>query len=117
MFTEYIAYHIQLCGETQLFGSHVDGSQNATFAHPLGGNIFIITKVFDSSLKMVKIRVTGETSFKRLEAYHYKDPPTNCRNESTFTKDCYTIGHSGLRTIGNSKYDVKLVAVIKVSGI
>ena len=60
-------------------------------------------------LKMIKIFVTGETSYDWIEAkYSNLDwIDSNCRLQSTFTEDCY----QGPRKTNQDYYHVGLVAV------
>merc|ERR1719270_1012359 len=63
-----INYDIELGGKTKLVGNFIDGTRNATVAFPMGDNIFIVACVDGYHLKMVKIRVTGETTFDWMES-------------------------------------------------
>ena len=91
-----------------LKGSWVDGAPNIVY--PLAeNNVFIlgVTSIEEQMLKMVKIRVTGETTFNWLEARYKEEYPEECGKQSTFNEGCF----QGL-TVGQDKYDVDLVATI-----
>ena len=97
MLTQNIGTRIKLNGATKLTGVWINNGipVSATIAHPLGENIFIIAAFTESHLKMVKIRVTGETSFEWIDAKYTKleqdEPgfPTECLSQSTFYEDCF----------------------------
>ena len=97
-----------------LNGSWVDGAPSIIY--PLEEkNVFILglASIEEQILKMVKIRVTGKTTFNWLEARYQTDYPEECGEQSTFNKGCF----QGL-TVGQDKYDVDLVAtVIESKGI
>ena len=101
-------WRVQLGGETKLFGHSIGGDvpRPATIAYSLGGNVFLVALVEEPYLKMVKIFVTGETSFDWMEA-KYSQPSSNssCRHQSTFTKECY---HG--TSMDETAYNVQLIA-------
>ena len=70
----------------------------------MGENIFIVACVERNKLKMVKIRVTGETTFEWMEAKK-QDVTTKCKAQETFTAECF-VGTS----VQKSSYNVVLVA-------
>lgn len=93
-----------LGGKTRLEGKWVNSV--ASLAFPCGENIFIVASVSGNFLKMVKIRVTGETTFDWIEAKYQKGIyPTNCKAQETFTEECF-VGTS----VEESFYSVVLVA-------
>ena len=108
-----IGWSIQLSGETKLSGVSINNGVPipATIAYTLGGNFFIVAGIEEPYLKMIKIFVTGETSFDWIEA-KYSTPASgsNCRSQSSFTEACYQ-GTSNTQTA----YNVQLVAT-KESG-
>ena len=55
---------------------------------------------------MVKIRVTGKTTFDWLEAKAYRGYPNSCAIQSTFSEDCFEKGTN----VERNKYDVVLAA-------
>ena len=78
-------------------------------------NVFIIGKAypFNSILMMVKIRVTGITTFNWLDARYVEKYPEECGKQSTFHEGCFR-GES----VNQDKYDVDLFArVVKSKGI
>ena len=81
----------------------------ATIAYPLGGNYWIVAGIHEHNLMMIKIFVTGETSYDWIEAkYSNLDwIDSNCRFQSTFTEDSY----QGPRKTNQDYYHVGLVAV------
>ena len=73
---------------------------------PVEGNVFIIAAVRGSHLKMVKIAVTGETTFDWIDAkYHDPSATSSCRDQETFSESCF---HGSSVSQGN--YDIQLVA-------
>ena len=59
---------------------------------------------------MVKIRVTGETTFDWLEAKVKNGPSGNCKVQATFNEECF----EGT-PVTQKEYDVTLSATIKGS--
>ena len=85
---------------------------NASIAYPLAEkNVFIVGKPDVKFLKMVKIRVTGETAFDWLEARYYANYPKDCGVQLTFTENCFQ-GSSA----NQEKYNVILSAVKRQTG-
>ena len=98
---------------TMLKGSWVNRAPSIVY--PLEEkNVFILGVISKSLiLKMVKIQVTGETTFNWLEARYKKDYPEECGKQSTFYEGCFQGP-----TVGQDKYDVDLVAtMIESKGI
>ena len=113
LFFNNIGWSIQLGGETKLSGTSINNGVPiaATIAYTLGGNFFIVAGIEEPYLKMIKIFVTGETSFDWIEAkYSTPASDSNCRSQSSFTEACYQ-GTSK----SQSAYNVQLVAT-KESG-
>ena len=113
LFFDNIGWSIQLGGETKLSGTSINNGVPiaATIAYTLGGNFFIVAGIEEPYLKMIKIFVTGETSFDWIEAkYSTPASDSNCRSQSSFTEACYQ-GTSK----SQSAYNVQLVAT-KESG-
>ena len=105
-------FHVLLNGETTLKGLWANGPAVA-IAYPLvEKNVFIVSTVGSNIMKMVKIRVTGETTFDWLEAKYHQDYPYECGKQSTFSENCFT-GTS----VDQDKYDVNLKAVLRDYGI
>ena len=73
----------------------------------MGDNIFIVVCLCGYHFKMVKIRVTGETTFDWMEAkYEWMNKvPTKCKAQETFTAECF-VGTS----VSQWHYNVELVA-------
>ena len=113
LFFDNTGWSIQLGGETKLSGVSINNGVPipATIAYTLEGNFFIVAGIEEPYLKMIKIFVTGETSFNWIEA-KYSTPASgsNCRSQSSFTEACYQ-GTSNTQTA----YNVQLVAT-KESG-
>ena len=113
LFFDNTGWSIQLGGETKLSGVSINNGVPipATIAYTLGGNFFIVAGIEEPYLKMIKIFVTGETSFDWIEAkYSTPSSGSNCRSQSSFTEACYQ-GTSNTQTA----YNVQLVAT-KESG-
>ena len=113
LFFDNIGWSIQLGGETKLSGVSINNGVPipATIAYTLGGNFFIVAGIEEPHLKMIKIFVTGETSFDWIEAkYSTPAADSNCRSQSSFTEAGYQ-GTSNSQTA----YNVQLVAT-KESG-
>ena len=102
-----INYEIVLGGKTKLEGKWIDSGAVANLAFPMGENIFIVARVSEKYLKMVKIRVTGETTFDWIEAKYVVEGnyPTVCKAQETFTEECF-VGTS----VKEPNYSVELVA-------
>ena len=83
-------------------------TMSATIASPLGGNSWIVAGINKLNLIMIKIFVTGKTSYDWIEArYSNLDwIDSNCRFQSTFTEDCY----QGPRKRNQDYYHADLVA-------
>ena len=81
-----------------------DSPRNASLAYPIGENIFIVACVDRNNLKMIKIRVTGETTFDWIEAKHQR-VTANCNAQETFTTECF-VGSPAKE----HQYNVALVA-------
>ena len=98
-----------LGGKTRLEGKWIKNGTIASLAFPMGENIFIVASVSGNALKMVKIRVTGETTFDWIEAKYvypnYPNYPSNCKAQETFTEECF-VGNS----VKEPNYSVELVA-------
>ena len=68
--------------------------------------MFIIAAVEAPYLKMMKIEVTGETTFNWIDAkYHAVSATSSCRDQETFSESCF---HGSSVSQGN--YDIQLVA-------
>ena len=55
-------------------------------------NTFIVAEVGQLTpygLRMVKIRVTGETTFDWIDAKYKGNPVTTCQAQATFTEKCF----------------------------
>ena len=113
--TQNIGTRIKLNGATKLTGVWINNGipVSATIAHPLGENIFIIAAFTESHLKMVKIRVTGSTTFIWMEA-KYNNPSSNssCKIQETFSESCFT-GTS----VPEDNYSVLLVATLGAGNV
>ena len=70
-------------------------------------NVFIVALVAGTDLKMVKIRVTGETTFDWIEAKYNEHFPRACGIASTFYEDCFQ-GPSVTKTNYNVILDASL---------
>ena len=82
---------------------------DVTIAHKLKDkdDIFIVAAVHNFHLKMVKIQVTGVSSFVWIDA-KYKplaSVDTKCRDDATFSVDCF-----GGVSESQSQLSVKLLA-------
>ena len=108
--TQNIDTRIKLNGATKLTGAWINNGIPipATIAQSLGENIFIIAAFTEHHLKMVKIRVTGRTTFIWMEA-KYSNPSSNssCKLQETFSENCF-IGTS----VPEENYTVQLVAIL-----
>ena len=108
-----------LGGKTRLEGIWVNASAGPAF--PMGENIFIVgcVECGGPHLKMVKIRVTGETTFEWIEArVQRRNYPSHCKAQETFTVECWNDGstENGYGTIfDESRYSVVLVAKLQES--
>ena len=60
------------------------------------------------TLKMVKIRVTGENTFVWMSAKYRSDHSMECEAQLTFSEDCFQ-GN----LVGQANYNVQLAAVAK----
>ena len=60
------------------------------------------------TLKMVKIRVTGENTFVWMSAKYRSDHSLECEAQLTFSEDCFQ-GN----VVGQANYNVQLAAVAK----
>ena len=97
-------YDVVLDGQTRLEGKWVNSV--ASIAFPLGENIFVVASASEKFLKMVKIRVTGESTFDWMEAKYQKgNTPAKCTVHETFSEDCF-VGTSAEEPF----YSVVLVA-------
>ena len=70
-------------------------------------NVFILGIAYIPGLKMVKIRVTGITTFDWLEARYIMPYPEECGKQSTFHEGCF---RGELVTQFN--FDVDLFAIV-----
>ena len=109
-----------LGGRTRMEGGWVNAS--ATIAFPMGENVFILACINDRGphLKMVKIRVTGETTYEWIEArVQRRSYPTNCKAQETFTvEECWNNGVTSNKfgtIIDESLFSVVLVAKLQES--
>ena len=101
-------WNVKLDGSTKLSGAWINGGNPvpATMAYHVQGNVFIIGAVRGSHLKMVKIEVTGETTFDWIDAkYHEPAATSSCREQATFSESCF---HGS--SVSKEQYDVQLVA-------
>ena len=99
-------YDVILGGETKLKGQWVNSI--ASIAYNLEDNVFIVASPGGRYLKMVKIHVTGVSTFDWIEARLHQDVgnyPKKCKIQATFSEDCFK-GTS----IGETYYNVSLVA-------
>ena len=109
-FTVAVRWNIFLDGKTKLSGLHANGA--ASIAYRVEENTFIVAAYNGKFLKMVKIQVTGETTFKWIDAkYHTPSSDSTCRSQLTFDVDCF-YGTS----MSEKRYTVVLLAE-KISGI
>ena len=108
MFSDNLGWNILLRGKTKLSGIHINHNIpiEAIIAYHVKESYFIVAALDDSYLKMVKIRVTGKTTFKWISA-RYNVPSSNslCKSQRTFNLDCF----SGTSMSSNS-YNVVLRA-------
>ena len=105
-------WNVKLDGSTKLSGSWINSGipVPATIAYHVQGNVFIIASISKGHegrhLKMVKIAVTGETTFDWIDAkYHELAATSSCRDQETFSESCF-LGSS----VSQGNYDVQLVA-------
>ena len=101
-------WNVKLDGSTKLSGKWINRGNPipATIAYHVEGNVFIIAAVEGSYLKMMKIEVTGETTFNWVDAkYHTVSATSSCRDQETFSESCF---HGS--SVSQGKYDVQLVA-------
>ena len=110
LFTETVRWNILLDGKTKLSGQHANGA--ASIAYRVEENTFIVAASGGKFLKMVKIQVTGETTFDWIEAkYHRPSSDSTCKSQLTFDLACF---HG--TSMPETSYNVVLVAE-KTSGI
>ena len=103
---------IQLDGKTKLKGSSIPNNPPANISYATEEkNTFIVVLVEENRLKMVRIRVTGETTFDWIDAKYKDGPSANCKVEETFNEECYI----GQAVLYQNHYDVELSAIIKGS--
>ena len=107
-FIATIGWKVVLGGKSKLTGIHVNENFPiaAIIAYHVKGNIYIVAAMDDSYLKMVKIRITGETTFDWLAA-KYNRPlySSMCTKQITFSEDCFN-GTS----MPKRSYNVELLA-------
>ena len=109
-FTVAVRWNIFLDGKTKLSGLHANGA--ASIAYRVEENTFIVAAYNGKFLKMVKIQVTGETTFDWIEAkYHRPSSDSTCKSQLTFDLACF---HG--TSMPETSYNVVLVAE-KTSGI
>ena len=110
IFTETVSWNILLDGKTKLSGNAANGA--ASIAYRVEENTFIVAASGGKFLKMVKIQVTGETTFEWIEAkYHKPSSDSTCKSQLSFDLDCF---HGTPMTV--KSYNVVLLAE-KISGI
>ena len=79
-----------LDGKTKLSGLYIRNPLEATIAHQISPNIFIVAAVDGPYLKMIKIHVTGITTFEWMEAkYMTPSSDSKCRHQQSFSIDCF----------------------------
>ena len=79
-----------LDGKTKLSGLYIRNPLEATIAHQISHNIFIVAALDGPHLKMVKIRVTGITTFEWMKAkYMTPSSDSKCRHQQSFSIDCF----------------------------
>ena len=103
-----ILFDVILGGETKLNGHWAQPSEIASIAYKLDDNVFIIASPTARHLKMVKIHVTGVSTFDWIAAILHNDIgsyPEKCKIQASFSEDCF----KG-RSIGETYYNVQLVA-------
>ena len=101
-------WNVKLDGSTKLSGSWINSGipVPATIAYHVHGNVFIIAAVRVPYLKMVKIAVTGDTTFDWIDAkYHKPSATSSCRDQDTFSESCF---HG--KSVSKRQYNVQLVA-------
>ena len=101
-------WNVKLDGSTKLSGAWINSGipVPATIAYHVQGNVFIIADGEGRHLKMVKIAVTGETTFDWIDAkYHELAATSSCRDQVTFSESCF---HGS--SVSKEQYDVQLVA-------
>ena len=109
-FTVAVRWNIFLDGKTKLSGLHANGA--ASIAYRVEENTFIVAAYNGKFLKMVKIKVIGETIFDWIEAkYHRPSSDSTCKSQSTFDLACF---HG--TSMPETSYNVVLLAE-KISGI
>ena len=95
-----------LDGKTKLSGKYIRTQLEATIAHEISHNIFIVAALDGHHLKMVKIRVTGITTFEWMKAkYMSPSSDSKCRYQQSFSIDCF---HG--TDVSASGYNVVLLA-------
>ena len=97
-----------MVGSTKLSGKWINHGNPipSTIAYHVEGNVFIIAAVEGAYLKMMKIEVTGVTTFNWIDAkYHRVSATSSCRDQETFSESCF---HGSSVSQGN--YDIQLVA-------
>ena len=110
MFIETVSWNILLDGKTKLSGLHANSA--ASIAYRVEENTFIVAAYNGKFLKMVKIQVTGETTFDWIEAkYHRPSSDSTCKSQSNFDLACF---HG--TSMPETSYNIVLLAE-KISGI
>ena len=97
-----------MVGSTKLSGKWINRGNPipSTIAYHVEGNVFIIAAVEGAYLKMMKIEVTGVTTFNWMDAkYHVVSATSSCREQETFSESCF---HGS--SVSQEQYDVQLVA-------
>ena len=95
-----------------MVGKWVNAAANIAFS--LGENVFIVASASTREVKMVKIRVTGESTFDWIEAKYHKDRanyPAKCKEQATFSEDCFDGTF-----VEEINYNVDLVAIPQENG-
>ena len=118
-----IRWRVILEGSTILAGRGINNGVSipATIAYPVEDDIYIIAVVskypLSRKLEMVKIQVTGEKTFKWLDARTqeavkdelFRAFQTRCEKQETFTIDCF----EGVQGSEDKNSVAKLAAVSK----
>ena len=87
-----ILFDVILGGETKLNGHWAQPSEIASIAYKLDDNVFIIASPTARHLKMVKIHVTGVSTFDWIAAILHNDVgsyPEKCKIQASFSEDCF----------------------------
>ena len=96
--------------KTMFSGPHINHGTplKATMAIEIKANVWIVAVIDGKTLKMIKLRITGASTYVWIESKWSNSYASSCSNQNTFTEQCF-VGKS----VGIDFYKISVAAESK----